>query len=300
MMDPLTDIVGLLRPHAAFSKPITGRGNWGVRYDAQAKPGFCIVVEGQCWLTTEDDPPQLLERGDFVLLPLIPAFSLVSEPGAACRPGQVTGSSVHHGDPEGAPDFRMIGGTFEIEAVNASLLELMPRKIHIRAAEFDTGRMAHIIDLILDEYTAERPGRNTILEHFLEILLVEALRWPGFRSEKLPPGLMAGLRDTAISSALQAMHSDVRHKWTVESLARQVGMSRSAFAARFATTIGCAPMEYLARWRMSLAQDALTRGKPSLERLAEEIGYESASAFSTAFRRRFGCAPGAYAKLSLA
>src|SRR5690606_20918829 len=94
-MDPLTDIVTLLRPHAAFSKPITGRGSWGVRYDAQRNPGFCIVVEGQCWLITEDDPPQLLERGDFVLLPLIPAFSLVSEPGVACHPGQVSVTSVH-------------------------------------------------------------------------------------------------------------------------------------------------------------------------------------------------------------
>ena len=295
-MDPLTDIVALLRPHAAFSKPITGLGRWGVRYDAHVSPSFCIVLEGQCWLTTEDDAPRLLERGDFLLLPLTPAFSLVSELGAECIPGRPSRKGVRHGDPKGAPDFRMIGGTFEIELVNAALLELMSQKIHIRAAEFDTSRLTRIIDLIMDEYAAERPGRDAILQRFLEAMLVEALRWPSLSQESLPTGLIAGLRDAPISGALRAMHSDVRHGWTVAELAKRAGMSRSAFATRFATTIGCAPMEYLSRWRMSLAQDALSRGGKSLDHLAEEIGYESASAFSTAFRRRLGCAPGAFAR----
>jgi len=94
------------------------------------------------------------------------------------------------------------------------------------------------------------------------------------------------------------MHSDVRHRWTVAELAKRAGMSRSAFATRFVATIGCAPIEYLSKWRMSLAQDALSHGGKSLDDLAEEIGYESASAFSTAFRRRFGCPPGAFARIA--
>jgi AraC-like DNA-binding protein len=190
----------------------------------------------------------------------------------------------------------MIGGTFQIEAVNAALLELMSQKIHIRAAQFDTSRLARIIDLMMDEYAAERPGRDAILQHFLEAMLVEALRWPSLGHGSLPPGLIAGLRDSQISDALRAMHSDVRRGWTVAELAKHAGMSRSAFAARFVTTLGCAPMEYLSRWRMSLAQDALSRGGKSLEQLAAEIGYESASAFSTAFRKRSGCPPGTFAR----
>ncbi len=162
-MDPLTDIVTLLRPHGAFSKPITGRGRWGVRYDAQASPSFCIVLEGKSWFVTEGDAPRLLERGDFLLLPFTPAFSLVSELGAECIPGRPSRKGVRHGDPKGAPDFRMIGGTFQIESVNAALLELMSQKIHIRAAEFDTSRLTRIIDLIMDEYAADRPGRDAIL-----------------------------------------------------------------------------------------------------------------------------------------
>jgi AraC-like DNA-binding protein len=295
-MDPLTDIVALLRPHAAFSKPITGRGRWGVRYEAQGKPSFCIVETGHCWLTLEDQQARLLQQGDFLLLPLPPAFTLASEVGADCIPGRPSRTGVRHGEAKGPPDFRMMGGTFEVDLVNAVLLELVSQTIHICAAEADTSRLARIISLILDEYSSERPGRDTVLQHLLEVMLVEALRWPCLNAQLGPPGLIAGLRDAAISRALRAMHSDVRHRWTVAELARRAGMSRSAFAAGFTATVGCAPMEYLARWRMSLAQDALSRGRKGLDDLAEEIGYESASAFSTAFRRRLGCAPGAFAR----
>lgn len=295
-MDPLTGIVALLRPRAAFSKPITARGRWGVRYEAHTTPSFCIVRAGHCWLTLEGHQPMLLERGDFLLLPLTPAFTLASEVGAHCLPGHPSRNGVRHGDPQGPPDFRMIGGTFEVDVVNAALLELVSQPIHVRAAEFDTGRLTRMIDLILDEYGSQRPGRDTILQHLLEAMLVEALRWPSQSTHLVSRGLIAGLRDPSISRTLRAMHSDVGHGWTVTELARCAGMSRSAFAARFVATVGCAPMEYLARWRMSLAQDALSCGEKSLDHLAVEIGFQSASAFSTAFRRRLGCAPGAFAR----
>jgi AraC-like DNA-binding protein len=96
------------------------------------------------------------------------------------------------------------------------------------------------------------------------------------------------------------MHGDVRAGWTVSQLANIAGMSRSAFAARFGDTLGCGPIEYLARWRMALAKDALTRGVETLDRIADQIGYESASAFSTAFRKRLGCSPGRFARSSRA
>ncbi|EQB33245.1 hypothetical protein M529_05475 [Sphingobium ummariense RL-3] len=104
------------------------------------------------------------------------------------------------------------------------------------------------------------------------------------------------MRDPAIARALRAIHADVRAGWTVAGLAGISGMSRSAFSDRFGALIGCAPIEYLARWRMALAKEALARGSKSLDRIAEEIGYESASAFSTAFRKRLGCPPGRFAR----
>jgi AraC-like DNA-binding protein len=297
-MDPLSDIIALLRPHTLLSKPITARGTWGVRYAAYERPGFAIVLAGRCWLTVEEEAPVLLAVGDFILLPSTPAFALSSEPGADCVLVQPSDIGVRHGEQEGEPDFRMLGGAFQIEAVNASLLlALLPRMIHIRSDGGDTGRLSRLVGLIMEECDADRPGRDMIVARLLEVLLVECLRWHGSSRDTLPEGLLAGLRDAALSRALRAMHSDARAGWTVGTLASLAGMSRSAFAARFAATLGCAPMEYLSRWRMALARDALGHGGKSLDRLADDIGYESASAFSTAFRKRIGISPGAFARL---
>jgi AraC-like DNA-binding protein len=292
-MDPFSDLIALLRPHAAVSKPISGRGEWGVHYAAYDQPGFAVMLEGACWLALNGDAPVLLAQGDFVLLPSTPAFSLSSAPGVACALREPSEAPVRHGEEEGAPEVRMLGGSFRIEQVNAPLLlPLLPRLIHVRAGE--AGRLAALVALIIDECSGDRPGQDMILDRLLEVMLVECLR-RGL-GEDAPAGLLAGLRDPGLARALRALHADVRAGWTVAGLARLAGMSRSAFAARFGTALGCAPMEYLARWRMALAQDALGRGGMPLDRLAEEIGYESASAFSTAFRRRIGCAPGAFAR----
>lgn len=299
-MDPLSDVISLLRPSAVFSKPITGRGSWGVRYPAYGLPGFSIVLEGQCWLALDGAEPALLDRGDFVLLPASPAFALLSRPGAECVPGQPSRTAVRHGDPKGRPDFTMLGGSFQLEPVNAPLLvALLPRMIHIRSAESDTERLARVVGLVMEEGAADRPGRELILARLLEIVLIECLRWPGTGLDVMPAGLLAGMRDRALAKALRAMHANVKAGWTVAGLAKLAAMSRSAFAARFSEVLGCAPMEYLSRWRMALAQDALSRGGKSLDRIAEEIGYESASAFSTAFRRRVGCAPSRFARSRL-
>ncbi len=296
-MDPLSEVIGLLRPQAALSKPITGRGRWGVRYDAYEQPGFALVLAGQCWLALDGDQPVLLERGDFVLLPATPAFALFSHPGVACARVEPSDKPVRHGDPDGEPDVQILGGAFRIAPVNAALLTgLMPRIIHVRAAETDTTRLARFVHLLNEECEADWPGREMILSRLLEIVLVECLRQPGIGPQALPAGLLAGLRDPSLVGALRAMHDNVRAGWTVVGLAQLAGMSRSTFAARFSETLGCAPMEYLSRWRMALAQDALGRGGKPLDRLAEEIGYESASAFSTAFRRRIGVSPGAFAR----
>jgi AraC-like DNA-binding protein len=296
-MDPITDIVILLRPHAVFAKPITGRGKWGVRYAAYEEPGFAIVLRGQCWLAVEGQQPARLEQGDFVLLPATPTFAMYSDPSAKRLPGDPSATGIRHGDPDGEPDFEMLGGAFRLDPVNAPLaLALLPDLIHIRSSDADMPRLAQIIGLIMDECAAERPGKEMVLQRLLDTMLVECLRRPSISQGVLPAGLLAGMQDPALARVLRAMHSDVRANWIVAGLAKLAGMSRSAFSARFSQTLGCAPMEYLSRWRMTLAQDALSRGGKSLDRLAEEIGYESASAFSTAFRRRLGCSPGAFAR----
>ena len=296
-MDPLSDVIALLRPSTAISKPITGRGRWGVRYAAHNAPGFTIILKGECWISFDGQEPVNLQKGDFVLLPSTPAFTLSSHPNVECQPRDPMDTPVRHGEQEGEADFELLGGAFRIEQVNAPLLlSLLPCVIHIPALEGRTGKLNSIIELIMDECGSEEPGKKMILQRMLEVLLIEALRWQGIAHDEVRAGLLKGMQDPGLARVLRAIHADVRASWTVAGLAKVAGLSRSAFAARFGEVLGCGPIEYLARWRMALAKDALIRGANTLDRIADEIGYKSASAFSTAFRKRLGCSPGKFAR----
>lgn len=296
-MDPLSDIIALLRPTAAVSKPITARGEWCVRYRAYDAPGFTIVLAGECWVEFADSEPLRLSAGDFLLLPTTPAFALFSRAGVTCIPVEPSNAAVRHGEAEGDPDFVALGGSFSTEQVNAPLLlSLLPGFIHISASEGRSTRFGRIIALLAEECASDFPGRDAILQRLIETLLIEALRWRSIERDEMSAGLLRALRDPALARVLRAMHADVRTSWTVAELAKIAGMSRSSFAARFAEALGCGAIEYLSRWRMAFAKDALIRGAKSLDRIADEIGYESASAFSTAFRKRLGMAPGRFAR----
>lgn len=296
-MDPVSDVIALLRPSTAISKPITGRGRWGVRYAAHDAPGFTIILKGECWLSFEGQGPVRFGKGDFVLLPSSPAFTLASHPGIKGRLRDPTDRPVRHGEPDGEADFEALGGTFRIEQSNAPLLlGLLPRMIHIPAAEGRSARLGRVIELIMEECAKEEPGKDLVLQRMLEVLLIESLRWRSMAADDVGASLLHGMRDPALARALRAMHAEVRTNWTVAALARIAGLSRSAFAARFVLGLGCGPIEYLARWRMALAKDALMHGTKTLDRIADEIGYGSASAFSTAFRKRLGCPPGTFAR----
>jgi AraC-like DNA-binding protein len=299
-MDPLSDVIALLKPSAAISKPITARGQWGVRYAAHDAPGFTLVLAGEAWVRFEGSEPIRLVQGDFLLLPTTPAFTLSSAPDLAGVPVEPGTGAVRHGEQEGEPDFVSLGGSFAFERVNAPLLlALLPGLIHIPASAGRASRFGRLIELLAEECGADHPGKELIIQRMLEVLLVEALRWRGIGDQAMPAGLLNGMRDPGLARALQTIHADVRAGWTVAGLAGIAGMSRSAFSAHFGERLGCAPIEYIARWRMAIAKDALARGVKSLDRIAAEIGYESASAFSTAFRKRLGCSPRRFARASI-
>ncbi len=294
MVDPLADVIALLRPRAVFSKVISGAGAWGVRYSAFGQPSFCTLLEGRCLLAVQGQEPITLEAGDFVLMPATPGFTLSGfepvEP-VAIDALQAAGAQgdLRHGRPDGPPDVRMLGGYFAFGSPDAALLvSLLPALLHVRGIE----RLSVLVRLVREESTEQRAGRELVLGRLVEVLLIEALR--STTGEGGPPGLLRGLADARLAAAMRLLHGEPARAWTVDELARQAALSRSAFFDRFSRAVGLRPMEYLLAWRMALAKDLLRRDGMALVEVAERVGYGSASSFSTAFSRHVGQAPGQY------
>jgi AraC-like DNA-binding protein len=146
----------------------------------------------------------------------------------------------------------------------------------------------------MNEIEARQPGPASefVIVRLVELVLVEILRTGPLRAG----GEATGLADRVAAKALAAMHRDVARDWTVDALARLCGVSRSTFAARFRAVVGMAPIDYLLQWRMALAKDALSLGAKSVGAIALSIGFQSSSAFTTAFTRAVGCSPTRFAR----
>ena len=300
-MDPLAAIITLLRPRTVAAKLISGAGAWGVRYARTESAGFGLVLAGTCSLAVDGCPPLRLAKGDFVLLPPTAGFTMASAPHVEpveIEPGAAMGAAeMRHGDADAEADFRLLGGYFEFEPTNLDLLVgLLPTVIHVQGCDIAAKRLVGLVDLIADEALDQRPGRDLIVERLVEAMLVEALRYPSGIGAMSRPGLLQGLADANLASALRSLHADVPRDWTVGALARTAGLSRSTFSERFTQKVGLPPMEYLMQWRMALAKDLLRHEPPPLEAVAAAIGYQSASAFSTAFRRSVGKPPSQFAR----
>lgn len=296
MIDPLSEIITLLRPRTVFSKGISGAGPWGVRYSNFDQPSFCTVLQGSCLLAVDGQPPLTLEAGDFVFMPATPGFTLSGfEP---VTPEQldpkVTASStgdIRHGTRGGRPDVRLLGGYFVFDSPDTALLvTLLPALVHVRGVQ----RLSVLVRFLAEESRERKSGRDLVLTRLVEVMLIEALR--STSNDDAPPGLLRGLADARLSVAMRQMHGDPGRSWTVEQLAKKAALSRSAFFDRFTRCVGLPPMEYLLAWRMAMAKDMLRRQEVGIAEVAQRVGYGSASTFSTAFSRYVGQPPGRYAR----
>lgn len=296
MNDPLSEVIALLNPRAVFSKGISGAGRWAVRYSDFGQPSFCAVISGSCRLAVEGEEAIALEAGDFVLMPATPGFTLSSFEAAAPvhidpKLAPAPEGEVRHGRRDGPPDVRLLGGYFVFDSPDAALLfSLLPTLVHVRGVD----RLSVLVRLVGEESSEERSGRELVLTRLVEVLLVEALR--SSSGEDAPPGLLRGLADARLALALRQLHADPARPWTMEQLARQAALSRSAFFDRFTRAVGLPPMEYLLAWRMALAKNLLEHHDLAIAEVAQRVGYSSASTFSTAFSRHVGLPPGRYAR----
>jgi AraC-like DNA-binding protein len=297
-MDTLAAVVTLLKPQTILSKIVQGGGRWGVRYAAFGQPSFALVLKGQCWLAVDAVPAMILGTGDFILFPATPGFTLASDPEVTPRSIDPVASEhqvdeVVHGDQAAEPSVSLLGGYFAFDPINASMLvNLLPRMLHIRATDPAIDSVAPIVELIKRETHEKRAGQALVLTRLVEILLVEALR--SAPADLHTTGLLAGLRDPQLATALRGIHTQVAHPWTLVTLARQAGMSRSSFAERFARVIGMTPLNYLLQWRIAVARNMLAHEHMSVTETALAVGYQSASGFSTAFSRETGRSPKAF------
>lgn len=293
--DALSEVVKLLRPHAAFANIISGKGNWAVRYSEYGFPSFCIMLQGSCLLSVDGHEPLTISAGDFILLPSTPAFTISSfapAPPVCLDPNKVAKDrrELRYGEQDGAPDMRSLGGAFLFDRQDATLLvSLLPSIVHVR----DSARLQLLVDLVKEESSEPKPGSEYVLSRLAELLLVEAMR--SSTAGNAPPGLLRGLGDARIAPALTAMHAQLGYSWTIEKLAQIAALSRSSFFDRFNRLVGTAPMDYLLAWRMEVAKNLLRANELSVSEIAERIGYGSSSAFSVAFSRHVGLPPSAYA-----
>jgi AraC-like DNA-binding protein len=298
MTDPLADVVALLQPTAPFSKQVVASAPWAVRRSALRQPFYLVVLEGGCHLRVDQDEVLTLGPGDFVLLPASQDFATSSLDRAPPLPDETVATPVaprpwgaRVGDPDGPVDTRLLVGSCELGAQDAALLvSLLPRWIQVRG----DARLASLVQLLGDEARAQRPGRDLITARLLEVLLIEAFR--ACADSASSPGLVRGLADPRLAQALRAMHEQPERAWTVQALAREAALSRSAFFERFGKVVGVAPHEYLLAWRMALARQMLVRDGQAVADVAERVGYRSVSAFGVAFTRHVGAPPGRFVR----
>lgn len=308
-MDTLSDLLRRAGAGDAQVRQLIQRPPWSITYaDAPALTVFA-TLGGQAALRLEDVPsvpPVRLAAGDIALVTHSTRHTisddLATPPQVLIRDSrkQLLGDPRTHAALEanlaprtwgdGLPGATtMLRGMFRLRGeAGRRLLAMLPPLVVIPAAP----RTGAALDLLAAETTLDEPGQDAVLHRSLDLVLVLALRsWCAILGPA-DPSWYAALTDPAIGSALDHIHTDPAHRWTVAELAAIAGLSRAAFAARFTQLVGQPPMAYLAGWRMTLAADLLREdGGTTVAAAAQAVGYQDAFAFSVAFKRAKGMSP---------
>jgi len=298
-IDPLSDVLSLLRPRSSVSAFLDAGGDWSIQFPREEGIRFQAVITGYCWLVVDGVPdPVRLNPGDCFLLPSGRPFRLASDLALAPADAYAVLSAKRDGVAtcNGGGDFLGVGCLFTLAGRHADfLLGALPPIVQVReeseqlALRWSLGRM-------LEEQRTPRPGGFLVAQHLAHMMLIQALRMCLADRPKGAVSWLFALADTQMSAAITAMHEDPAHRWTLRALGERAGMSRTSFTLKFKQTVGASPMEYLTRWRMLVAGDRLTHSADPVSAIALSLGYESESAFGTAFKRVMGCSPRRYSR----
>jgi AraC-like DNA-binding protein len=299
--DPLGETLHLLRLTGTLYCRSELSAPWGV--DLPPFEGcmmFHIVTEGHCWLEVEGEAPRLLQQGSLTLVPHGNGHCIRSGPEESAVPlfeipvERVSDryEIMRHG---GAGELtHLTCGVVRFDHVaGRQLVTLLPGVLQVDSmADDQDGWLQSTLRFIAREAKELRPGGETVITHLADILIIQAIRsWIDSASGQ-DRGWLAALRDAHIGTALAAIHRSPEKDWNVALLAKEVGMSRSGFSARFTELVGESAMRYITGWRMQLARAQLQETSDSLAVIADRLGYQSEAAFCRAFKREFGVSPG--------
>ncbi|MFD7881896.1 cupin domain-containing protein [Streptomyces bauhiniae] len=289
-MDVLSDQLARARARGAVFSALRRTAPWGLGFGGRRPLTAHILLEGSGWLEAEGRQPAPLAAGDVVLAAEGAPYRLVSDLGAAGE--AIADARMRGDDPPGPGQALILCGAYVVEgSVGEALLGSLPRFVQVPVAQ-QSARHREAIELLAREAAIEGPGQQVLLDRLLDLNLVYALRawWHG--DERMAPGWYRGLGHPGLARAISAVHERPQHPWTLEEMAHTAAMSRSGFAATFKAVVGRSPARYLTELRMGRAEDALLRTDATVAAIAAQAGYRNEFAFSTAFRRSRGLAPG--------
>ncbi len=294
-MDPLSDVLALLKPRSYMAGGFDLAGNWSIQFGRHEGVKCYALVSGRCWLVVEGVRDAIhLQTGDCFLLPRGLPFRLASDPALPPVDAHTMFAFPLNGAImtwNGGGECFGVGGHFAFAGSHARiLLGELPPIVHIRS-EADKAELRWSLERMRQELREQRPGASLVAQQLATMMMVQALRLHLAEGLSGRVGWLFALADKQMNAAIASMHDDPAHRWTLQKLAGRAAMSRSIFAQKFKATVGTSPMEYLTRWRMLLAGDKLTSSDDPISVIAQSLGYESESAFSKAFRRVMGCSP---------
>lgn len=300
--DPLGEALQFLRMNGAYYCRSELTAPWGMTLPPM--PGylwFHVVTSGRMWLETGEEEQGWIQLGDLALVPHGEGHVLRSEPGSPAphildleREAVSDRYDVLRDGGGGAPTGLICGAVRFGHPAARDLVEILPATIHIEAsASPRLDWMRSVLRLMADEAGELRPGGEAVITRLGDILVIQAIRAWIEGDPAAQQGWLGALQDPQIGRAISQIHRDPARDWTVASLARELAMSRSAFAARFTELVGEPVMGYVTRWRMRVAVAALEDEGATVAQLAHRLGYRSEAAFSRAFKRVTGVSPGA-------
>ncbi|RJL35572.1 AraC family transcriptional regulator [Bailinhaonella thermotolerans] len=306
-MDVLSDVVASMRMGVPRSARVEWAAPWGRRFPAEpGSAGFQVVLRGSCWVVPPEGEPIQAGPGDVLFFPHGHGYALADSPGTPvaepdCDP-RAPAELYASASVEGAgPVTVTLWGGYRLDSSRAHpLLRTLPAMIHLPARLGRNPELRAAVELLGGEIEDPRPGADMVVPALLDTLLLYILRaWFDASAERCEvESWAAALADPAVSAALDGIHRDPAHPWTVESLGRRAGLSRAAFSRRFTQLVGQPPLTYLTWWRLGTAARMLRDSGAALSEVAAAVGYGSEFAFANAFKREYGVAPGRYRRLA--